>query len=145
MSLRSSPALDYARGGLLRKESESWGRLKATFPLPQGLERLCGALPSGITTVAPGNEKHDPRFKNSEWPAGAATGQGWEPPKRRRKVWTHPDWRARKLYYSDNIDSLQLIFTRLIVLNSDSPAGRGFCNSFIRKGFVAPVPQLFCG
>lgn len=118
--------------------------LKATFPLPQGLERLCGVLPSNYAK---------PREMKSvtlclvygEWPAGAATGQEWEPPSAEEKSGLILTGEHRKLYYSDEIDSPQLIFTKLTVLNSDLPAGRGFCNSLIRRGFEAPVQQLFCG
>lgn len=68
---------------------------------------------------------------NGEWPAGAATGQGWEAPSAEEKSGLILTGEHRKLYYSDKIDSPQLIFTKLIVLNSDSPAGQGFCNSLI--------------
>lgn len=119
--------------------------LKAKFPLPQGLERLCGVLPSGIMRSPPEMKSVTLCLAYGEWPAGAATGKGWEPPSAEEKSGLILTGGHRKLYYSDEIDSPQLIFTRLIVLNSDLPAGRGFCSSLIRRRFVAPVPQLFCG
>lgn len=87
LSLRSSAALDYARGRLLWKEPDRvLGRLKATFPLPQGLERLCHARAAlGNYTKPPGRRSVTLCLLNGEWPAGAATGQGWKPPSTEEK------------------------------------------------------------
>jgi hypothetical protein len=64
LSLRSSPALDYARGRLLWEEPESWGASKPPFLSRRVWSAFAACCPRELYE-APRKEKCDPLF--IEW------------------------------------------------------------------------------
>lgn len=88
---------------------QSLGALTATLLVP-------ACCPRELYGV-PGNEMPDSLCVNAQQGALQDKGQGLDTPPPTHpgadgKFWTHPDWRAQKtLYYSDEIDSPQLVFT----------------------------------